>query len=740
MSAIDWTVYDRPELRDTVSTDVGGGRREVLIGADGMHCAACVGRIEKLLADVTPDPRISLTSRTVEFRFDPEQAPLSEVLRRLDRAGFKPQVLAQDGGLQGQTAARRDALARIGVAVICAMQVMMLAWPSYTDGGVIDPGIDQLLRWAQLVVATPGVFYAGWPFLHGAWQAIRGRSLNMDVPVALSISIAYVASLVRTVLGGGEIYFDTATMFVMFLLIGRFVESRTRAQAGERLRLLAGRRKLTAQRETPDGTLETVPLSVLAVGDRLIVGPGESVPVDGELLDTAAELDEALLTGESRAVLHRSGDALLAGSVNLGQQPFALRARSVGASTWLAQITQLLQRAQTQRPRFQILADRLAGWFIFVVLLLAVGGAALWWHAGADHALSVALAVLVASCPCALSLAVPAAIAAAASRLARLGVLAANPAALSRLSRVDTVLFDKTGTLTRSDLTISGVECLDTRDEAECLALAAALERGLTHPIARAFANAPSRKIALDQRQVPGQGVSGIIDGAAYSIGAADTAADAGIETVVLLRQGETALARFTLATVPRPEAAQTLAQFVGAGIAVELLTGDSDAAALALARQLGIDEVRARQTPEQKLERLRELQAQGRTVLAVGDGINDAPFLAAADVSVAMPQGAALTQTRADLLLIGDSLAALPPARAVARLADRRVRQNIAWAIGYNLSVLPLAMAGVLLPWMAALGMSLSSLLVVANALRLRAAMPPDTAPEPRPPLAEAC
>ncbi len=284
------------------------------------------------------------------------------------------------------------------------------------------------------------------------------------------------------------------------------------------------------------------------------------------------------------------------------------------------------------------------------------------------------------------------------------------------------------------------MECLDTRDEAECLALAAALERGLTHPIARAFANAPSRKIALDQRQVPGQGVSGIIDGAAYSIGAADTAADAGIETVVLLRQGETALARFTLATVPRPEAAQTLAQFVGAGIAVELLTGDSDAAALALARQLGIDEVRARQTPEQKLERLRELQAQGRTVLAVGDGINDAPFLAAADVSVAMPQGAALTQTRADLLLIGDSLAALPPARAVARLADRRVRQNIAWAIGYNLSVLPLAMAGVLLPWMAALGMSLSSLLVVANALRLRAAMPPDTAPEPRPPLAEAC
>ncbi|TJY63004.1 cadmium-translocating P-type ATPase [Sinimarinibacterium sp. CAU 1509] len=724
MTASAYAVYDGDELRDTVSAPVAGGRREVLIGVDGMHCAACVGRIRKLLAEDCADPRISLTSRTLEFRFDPDQTQLSSVLERLDRAGFKPQVLAQDRGLNAMVGERRDALARIGVAVLCAMQVMMLAWPSYTDGGVIDPRIDQLLRWSQWVVATPAVFYAGRPFLRGAWHAISARSLNMDVPVALSILIAYGASVWRTLAGSGETYFDTATMFVMFLLIGRFLESRTRALAGERLRRLAGSRQLTAQRETAAG-IETVPISVLQAGERIVVGPGESVPVDGVLLDTAAELDEALLTGESRAVVHHAGERLLAGSLNLGQSPLRLTAEGVGAATWLAQITHLLQRAQTERPRFQILADRLAGVFILAVLVLASAGAALWWHAGIDHALSVALAVLVASCPCALSLAVPAAIAAAGSRLAAIGVLAARPQVLARLPAVDTVLFDKTGTLTMGELSISEVTVQADVERDTCLALAAALERGLTHPIARAFSAVPSRLFALEQIQEVGRGVKGRIDGQDYRLGALAASAPEAQDgsTLVALHRGEQCLATFRLSSTIRPDAEATLDALRAQGIAIELLTGDADAPAQDLARQLGIERVRARQTPEQKLARLRELQSQGHVVLAVGDGINDAPFLAAADVSCAMPRGAALTQSRADLLLVGDSLAALAPARRIATLADRRVRQNIAWAVIYNLAVLPLALGGVLLPWMAALGMSLSSLLVVGNALRLGAA-----------------
>ncbi len=724
MTGSAYAVYDGDELRDTVSAAVPGGRREVLIGVDGMHCAACVGRIQKLLVDDCVDPRISLTSRTLEFRFDPQRTQLSSVLERLDRAGFKPQVLAQDQGLNAMVGERRDALARIGVSVLCAMQVMMLAWPSYTDGGVIDPGINQLLRWSQWVVATPAVFYAGLPFLRGAWHAISARSLNMDVPVALSIMIAYAASVWRTLAGSGETYFDTATMFVMFLLIGRFLESRTRALAGERLRRLAGSRQLTAQRETAEG-IETVPISVLQAGERIVVGPGESVPVDGVLLDAAAELDEALLTGESRAVVHHAGERLLAGSLNLGQSPLRLTAEGVGAATWLAQITHLLQRAQTERPRFQILADRLAGVFILVVLVLASAGAALWWHAGIDHALSVALAVLVASCPCALSLAVPAAIAAAGSRLAAIGVLAARPQVLARLPAVDTVLFDKTGTLTMGELSISEVTVQADVERDTCLALAAALERGLTHPIARAFSAVPSRLFALGQAQEVGRGVRGCIDGKDYRLGALDASESQARDgsTLVALYRGEQCLATFKLASTIRPDAESTLEALRAQGIAIELLTGDADAPAQDLARQLRIERVRARQTPEQKLARLRELQSQGHVVLAVGDGINDAPFLAAADVSCAMPRGAALTQSRADLLLVGDSLSALAPARRIAALADRRVRQNIAWAVAYNLAVLPLALGGVLLPWMAALGMSLSSLLVVGNALRLGAA-----------------
>lgn len=733
-----YAVYDRPEMRDSVSSPAAGNTREVLVGVDGMHCAACVRRIEKLLAASVSDLRISLTSRTLQFRFDPLQVALSAVLSRLDAAGFVPQVLAQDAGLRAQVVERRGMLARIGVAVICAMQVMMLAWPEYTDGADIDAGIRQLLRWAQAVVATPGVLYAGWPFFRGAWLALRERTVNMDVPVAASIAIAYLASLWRTVGGEGEIYYDTATMFVMLLLIGRFVESRTRALAGAHLRRLAGSRRLTAQREGAEG-LETVPLSVIAVGDTIVVAPGESVPVDGSLLDAAAELDEALLTGESHAVVHRAGERLLAGSLNLGQQPLRLRAEGVGAATWLAQITRLLARAQTERPRFQMLADRLAGVFILAVLLLASVGAALWWSVDSEKSLSVALAVLVASCPCALSLAVPAATAAASSRLASLGVLAARPEAVARLPQVDTVLFDKTGTLTRADLHIARVEMLGGLPEHECMAVAAALERGLVHPIARAFASAGSDRVVSGQRQIPGVGVEGIVDGRRYQLGVplGEGAAQAG-ETVIELRDDLRALARIALATVVRDDAVDAIVGLLNEGARIELLTGDSEHAAHALAERLGIRSVRARQTPEQKLERLRELQKQGHVVLAVGDGINDAPFLAAADVSAAMPQGAALTQARADLLLVGDSLAALVPARAIAAQAQLRVRQNVAWAITYNLGVLPLAMLGWLAPWMAALGMSLSSLLVVINALRLQTPAPRGKPEQPPAQLAE--
>jgi len=734
-AAADWRVYDRPELRAAIAARLPGGREELLLVAEGLHCASCAARLRALLAGRVQDLRVDLASRSIEFAHDPREEPLSGLLLALDRAGFEPQVLAQDAGHDAARRRRRGELIRIGIAVIGAMQVMMLAWPTYFDDTVIEPGIATLLRVAQLLLATPVVFWSGWPFLAGAWRALRARTPTMDLPVALSLLVAWGASSLRVAGGEGALYFDAATMFVMLLGLARYFEGRTRAIAGARMRLLAGRRPLTAQRETASGS-QTIALDRLQAGDILRVAPGEALPADGRLLDASAELDESLLSGESRPVTHPAGDRVLAGSVNLGNVTLRLQAEAVREATRLSQITRLLLQAQAQRPPLQLLADRHAGHFILAVLALAAAGAIGWWPQGPDAALGVALAVLVASCPCALSLAVPAVLAAASSQLAQRGVLVTRPPALARLTQVDTVLFDKTGTLTRPELQLVDMQTLGRLSAADCRRLAAALERGLTHPLARALcAGVDDAPVASDTQLLPGGGVSGRIDGQHYRIAAAPAAvaaafADfAGREAAswLLLSEGgdgdrpEAPLALFALQAQLRPEAAALVAALQAQGIDVELLTGDAAAPAAALAQQAGIARLRARQSPEQKLARLRELQAAGRVVMAVGDGINDAPLLAAADVAVAMPAGAALAQSRADVILVGDTLQGLADLRAVARLAQRRLRQNLAWALGYNLVVLPLALGGWLTPWLAALGMSLSSLLVVGNALRLR-------------------
>lgn len=736
--ARDWSAFDRAELREGFGQVTAQGC-EVLLALDGIHCAACAARVERLLGDRARQVRVNLAARTLSFRFDPRAVALSQLLRDLDQAGFAPQVLAREEPAARAAKARRLAFARIGVATICAMQVMMLAWPSYF-GIHPEPAIAALLRWAQLVIAAPGVLWAGWPFFDGAWRALRMRALDMNVPVALALGVAFAASIAHTIAGRGELYFDTATMFVWFLAVGRYLEGRTRAIAGERLRLLAGRRSLTAMRVC-DGIYETIPIGRLRVGDEVVVAAGEAAPADGVVLERAAELDESLLSGESRPMLRQPGVEALAGAVNLGDMPVLLRVSRCGGDTVLAQITALLDQAQARKPRLQQLADRYAAHFVGAVLLLAALGCGwtLLRGGGTAQALNVALAVLVASCPCALSLAIPTALAAATSRLARHGVLVANAGALQALAGVDTALFDKTGTLTRPGMKLLRTECFGEVDEARCLAIAAALEQDSRHPIASAFRGKASGRASQTLR-IAGAGVSGVVDGHAYWLGSqlkaphpAPAAAPArGGATVIVLCDDRRALARFELRGEIRAEAADVIAELRRRELAVEVLSGDSAEAVTEVVRQLAVPQSRARQTPCDKLARVEDLRKAGHRVLAVGDGVNDAPLLAAADVSAAMPQGAALAQSRADLLLLGDSLAALPLALDVALATRRRVRENLAWALGYNLLVLPLAMGGVLAPWLAAAGMSLSSLLVVLNALRVG---PPAGAPGPKEP-----
>lgn len=747
----DWTVYDRPELRAGFGTTSASGC-EVMLALDGMHCAACAGRATKQLAGQASDIHINVAAKTARFRFDPKHTRLSTLLAALDGAGLDPRILASENSAEREARARRIAFARIGVATICAMQVMMLAWPTYFVDD-LDAGMSALLRWSQLVLSVPGVLWAGWPFFANAARAIRSRQLDMDVPVALALAAAFVASAMRVLLGSGELYFDTATMFVWFLTLGRYLEGRSRARASERLRLLAGRRALTAQRRIGD-QIETIAIGELALGDVAVVAPGETLPADGSLLETAAELDEALLSGESRPQLRQPGQTVLAGTLNLGSAPLLLTVERLGAATVLAQITQLLDRAQTGKPKLQQLADRIAGHFIATVLVLAAIGAALAIDRGAsgDAAFGIALAVLVASCPCALSLAVPVALAAATSRLARSGVLVANASALQPLAAIDRVLFDKTGTLTRNQMALSRVLPLAGGDPGELTAIAAALERGSRHPIASAFAEILSPVQATQLKQVAGAGIRGLVDGQDWWLGALDSlpqpvalptdlppdlavdlAVDAG-DTVIVLSREQQPQALFVISTRLRGEANAVASELQRRGLKLELLSGDADDAVRTVAARVGIADHRARQTPAAKLARLQALQADGHRVLAVGDGLNDAPLLAAADVSACMPQGAALTQARADLLLLGDSLSLLPLALDVARATQARIRENLCWALGYNLLVLPLAMTGNLAPWLAAAGMSASSLLVVANALRLeRLPSPSPSLPSPR-------
>ncbi len=740
----DWTVYDRPELRAGFGTTSGNGC-EVMLALDGMHCAACAGRATKQLAGQAADIHINVAAKTARFRFDPQTTRLSSLLAALDGAGLDPRILAAENSAERDRKARRIAFARIGVATICAMQVMMLAWPTYFVAD-IDAGVTQLLRWSQLLLSVPGVLWAGWPFFVNAWRAIGNRQLDMDVPVALALFAAFSASTIRVLLGSGDLYFDTATMFVWFLTVGRYLEGRTRARASERLRLLAGRRALTAQRRVhgPDGSqVETIAIGELALGDEAVVAPGETLPADGALLDQAAELDEALLSGESRPQLRQPGQTVLAGTLNLGSAPLLLKVERLGAGTVLAQITQLLDHAQTGKPKLQQLADRIAGHFIAAVLVLATIAAALALYRGAsgDVAFGIALAVLVASCPCALSLAVPVALAAATSRLARGGVLVANAGALQPLAAIDRVLFDKTGTLTDRQMQLTRVQPLNGGDAGALTEIAAALERGSRHPIASAFASIVTPLQAEALKQVAGAGVGGRVAGRHYWLGALDAAplpvqlpagfAGAAGDTVIVLSDERQPLALFVIGARLRAEAPAVAADLRRRGLRLELLSGDAEDAVQAAASAVGIDDSRARQSPAEKLARLQALQAEGHRLLAVGDGLNDAPLLAAADVSACMPQGAALTQAKADLLLLGDTLSLLPLALDVARATQGRIRENLWWALGYNLLVLPLAMTGTLAPWLAAAGMSLSSLLVVGNALRLeRLPSPPSLLP----------
>ena len=701
----------------------------------GMHCAACATIVEQALrrVDGVCSAHISVVAQSATVQWDAARTRPSALVGAIVRAGYEavPDTAAGARGLRRKES--RDALWRLFVAGLCAMQVMMLATPSYLSGaGQLAPDLRQLLAWGSWLLTLPVMLFAAAPFFGGAWRSLRNRRIGMDVPAALGMAVAFVASSGAAFDPGGlfghEVYFDSLTMFVSFLLGGRYLEMCARHRAASSLEDSIGRLPETALRENADGSVASISVLRLQRGDVVRVPVGQSFCADGVLTQGSTRADESLLTGESAPVEKALGDAVAAGSMNLGA-PVAMRVERVGADTRFEAIVAMMRDARTQRPAALHDADRWAAPFLWAVLLLAAGAAAVWSVIDPARAVWVAVSVLIVTCPCALSLAAPSALLAAATAMARRGVLLRRIEAIEGLARMQTLFIDKTGTLTQAQghgVQMSRIDRSTLGSDAALRGIAASLAAWSTHPLARALAqeNEGNGAAWTDLRETPGQGMQGrAADGSVWHLGKAASmpvAANDVDEAGTWLSRAGQPLARFHFVEVLRPDAVAAVHELQRDGVRVALLSGDAPARVERVARLLGLPDHRGGLTPQHKLAAVREAQARGERVAMIGDGINDAPVLAQADTSLAMGEGAQIARTQADGVLVSNSLMDVVRARRLARKALRVVRQNFAWAAAYNAACVPLALLGWLPPWAAGLGMATSSLLVVLNSLRL--------------------
>ncbi len=731
-------LYDRPDLQKSFVRAEGEHVREAALILEGIVCAACVWLNERHVNRLPGvlEFRVNYSTHRARLRWDERQIKLSDILAAIAAIGYIAHPFDPNRQEALQKRERAVALRRLAVAGLGSMQVMMLAVGLYVgDFQGMDDWIREFLRWVCLILAVPVVTYSAQSFYSGAWRDLRRRQPGMDVPVSLAILAAFIASVWHTWKGGGEVYYDSVTMFVFFLLTGRFLEMAARHRAAQISEALVRMLPATATRLSAAGEEEIIAIAELAPGDRVLVRPGETIPADGCIIEGASSVDESLLTGESLPLPRRFGEALIGGAVNI-ESPLVMRVEKVGADTVLSAISRLLDRAQSEKPRLALLADRIAGWFVAALLAVAAVVLAAWWSlSDFDTAFRVTLSVLVVTCPCALSLATPTAIVAATGALTRLGLLTTRGHTLETLARTTHIIFDKTGTLTFGRPQVAAVEMVDGLEARRALALAAALERGSEHPVGRALAEAAGESVpaATAVRNTPGSGIEGWIEGRRYRVGRLEFVAELSgavvserddfdaASTWVVLGNETGLLAWFQLTDTLRPGAAAAVQALQARGLTVELLSGDRPDAVAHIAREAGIAMATGGLSPQDKLDRLRELQCQGAVVAMVGDGVNDAPVLAAAQVSLAMGSGTQLAHATADMILLSEKLEHLVGGVDMARRTLAIMRENFAWAIGYNLLALPLAAGGWLTPWMSAIGMSCSSLLVVVNALRLR-------------------
>lgn len=698
---------------ETVSLQIGG-----------MGCAACAVQIEDALRPLPGLTHVRVDPATARARVDLDDRAdnaLERVLREIHRLGYTASLAGSTSADSERTLTRRAALKRLAVAGFGMMQAMMLAFALYASEDFrMDPALVSFLRYCSLLVTVPVVVYSGGPIFRAALSQLRAGRPAMDVPVGIGIGAALVASVWNTFAASGAVYYDAVTMFLFFLTTARFVELMSRHEVGTVTEALAWLLPARALR-IADGRTEPVPVGSLRPDEEILVNQGDLVAADGVIVAGDSAFNEACLTGESAPMRRGVGASVLSGSINLGDS-VRVRVTATGEETELAAVLRLLERSRQAKPRLLTLAERVARGFSVAVLAIAALVSVVWLLIRPEVALANTIAVLVVACPCALSLAGPAVVAAANTALARLGLLPISATALEQLTAVRHVLLDKTGTLTtgRPEIAVQVLRAGESEDT--LLATAAALERGSSHPLALAFRPHEQAAVqAAEVREVAGQGVEGVVEGRHYRLGrpefvGADATADG-----LCLADDKGLLARLAIDDTVRPDALEAVDALRSLGLGVEIASGDGPGPVARVARELGISEWQARMSPAAKVARLEVLQAAGTPVLMVGDGINDAPVLAAADVSIVLRSGSALAQTAGDLLLLDSAWPAVPRAVQVARRARQILRQNLVWAATYNLVAIPVAALGLLPPWLAALGMSASSILVVLNARRVR-------------------
>jgi len=735
-------LYDHADFQKGFVRTLGDGEREASLIIEGITCSACIWLNEQHLFKLPGVIGVDLNyaTRRARVRWDESRVKLSEILGAIAAIGYRayPYDAAKSEELAGKE--RRSALWRVFVAGFGMMQVMMYAIPVYLAGeGDMTPDVEQLMRWASLALTLPVVFYSAAPFFRSAWRDLKLRRVGMDVPVALGVGAAFSASVWATLNASGEVYFDSVTMFVFFLLGGRFLEMTARQHAVSVTEALARLMPAFASRVAAyphDRGFERVMAADLLPGDIVLVKPGEAIPADGHVVEGVSCADEALLTGESAPVAKQPGVAVTGGAINI-ESPLFIRVEQIGEATRLSAIVRLMERAAMEKPRIVEFADRIASRFILALLLIAAAVALAWCLIDPEKALWITVSVLVVTCPCALSLATPVALTVASGAMARAGLLVTRSHAIETLARATHFVFDKTGTLTTGQMRLLDVLPLGALDRERCVAFAAALEQASEHPIGAALRAAAGKDLPPLERLLSeaGSGVSATLAGTALRLGRPEYVGAlhgqvlpeaarhfvASGDTVIALGDASGWLALFRIGDEIRPEAASMIADLRAAGRRVALLTGDAAPVAGRVAQALGIDEVHAGMSPQGKHDYVTGLQALGAVVAMVGDGVNDAPVLAQAQVSVAMGGGSQLARTQADLVLLSENLDHLRHGIAVARRSLRVIRQNLLWSFIYNFVALPLAMLGFVAPWMAGIGMSGSSLLVVLNSLRLQ-------------------